>query len=187
MLVIAHPDDESMFFAPFLFHNTPSAILCLSRGNYDSLGDIRSAELNRLCTRRGWNLEILNHRDGQDWKNNNLVVDIVDACRKYGVKNIVTFDSRGVSGHKNHISCYKAVKTLRDRVGEEYLRFHCLRTVGLFEKYVLSLRSATYVVPIHSTFGWENMMYHRSQLLWFRYAYMMFGSYMHFNEMGRIQ
>jgi N-acetylglucosaminylphosphatidylinositol deacetylase len=50
-LLIAHPDDEAMFFAPTVLALTrPEAgnhvkILCLSTGNADGLGDTRRHEL----------------------------------------------------------------------------------------------------------------------------------------------
>lgn len=57
LLVTAHPDDESMFFLPLLHsladhssHPTDDSkwdvhLLCLSRGNFDGLGEIRAKEL----------------------------------------------------------------------------------------------------------------------------------------------
>jgi len=59
--VIAHPDDEAMFFAPtiktlakFASKRKESEVglclLCLSTGNYDGLGDVRKKELfERYC------------------------------------------------------------------------------------------------------------------------------------------
>ena len=50
-LLIAHPDDEAMFFAPTVMALTrPEArnhvtILCLSSGNAEGLGEIRKKEL----------------------------------------------------------------------------------------------------------------------------------------------
>ncbi|KZZ99477.1 N-acetylglucosaminyl-phosphatidylinositol de-N-acetylase [Moelleriella libera RCEF 2490] len=50
-LLIAHPDDEAMFFAPTVLALTPLAlrnhvkILCLSTGNADGLGETRRREL----------------------------------------------------------------------------------------------------------------------------------------------
>lgn len=50
-LLIAHPDDEAMFFAPTLLALTaPNTgnhikILCLSSGNADGLGETRKKEL----------------------------------------------------------------------------------------------------------------------------------------------
>ncbi|GLE04296.1 hypothetical protein PINS_up013211 [Pythium insidiosum] len=50
LLVTAHPDDESMFFVPLLRSLTTQRdwdvhVLCLSRGNFDGLGDIREREM----------------------------------------------------------------------------------------------------------------------------------------------
>jgi len=50
LLLIAHPDDESMFFAPTLLAlKGKIRVLCLSTGNYDGLGHIRKKELLKAC------------------------------------------------------------------------------------------------------------------------------------------
>jgi hypothetical protein len=59
LIVTAHPDDESMFFLP-LVHSLQQQegssdvwqthLLCLSRGNFDGLGDIRDKELKACAT-----------------------------------------------------------------------------------------------------------------------------------------
>lgn len=182
MLLIAHPDDESMFFSPFLFCNNPVVILCLSNGDYDSLGNIRSAELRALCAKRGWNLVLSDHKDGYDWCVNTIAANVLDVCTKYNVENIVTFDERGISGHKNHVSCYKAMQKLKNRLDPKYLGFYCLKTVNIFEKYVFSLSRPTYQIPFFSLYGLANMLYHYSQFVWFRFLYILFSSYMYFNE-----
>lgn len=59
ILLIAHPDDESMFFSPTLLRLTdPSLgnhvkILCLSTGNADGLGDTRKKELEAAAVNLG--------------------------------------------------------------------------------------------------------------------------------------
>ncbi|OAA56921.1 N-acetylglucosaminyl-phosphatidylinositol de-N-acetylase [Cordyceps fumosorosea ARSEF 2679] len=58
-LLIAHPDDESMFFAPTLLALTrPETgnhvkVLCLSTGNNQGLGQIRKKELFKSCSMLG--------------------------------------------------------------------------------------------------------------------------------------
>lgn len=57
-LVIAHPDDESMFFVPTLSHLREEGshavhILCLSTGNADGLGTTRTAELRAAASLLG--------------------------------------------------------------------------------------------------------------------------------------
>ena len=55
LLVIAHPDDESMFFSPILQYLTKRGfdveILCLSNGNAEGLGLVRTNELYGAMTR----------------------------------------------------------------------------------------------------------------------------------------
>ncbi|KAG6530215.1 hypothetical protein ZIOFF_012438 [Zingiber officinale] len=54
LLVIAHPDDESMFFTPTILflkyggHNIH--ILCMSTGNADGVGNTRKDEIYRACS-----------------------------------------------------------------------------------------------------------------------------------------
>jgi N-acetylglucosaminylphosphatidylinositol deacetylase len=49
VLIIAHPDDESMFFVPLLFslksQSNNTWIICLTTGDYDGLGATRTMEL----------------------------------------------------------------------------------------------------------------------------------------------
>nr|XP_008532831.1 PREDICTED: N-acetylglucosaminyl-phosphatidylinositol de-N-acetylase isoform X1 [Equus przewalskii] len=53
LLVIAHPDDEAMFFAPTVLglarlrHRV--SLLCFSAGNYYNQGEIRKKELLQSC------------------------------------------------------------------------------------------------------------------------------------------
>ncbi|OVA19558.1 N-acetylglucosaminyl phosphatidylinositol deacetylase [Macleaya cordata] len=53
LLVVAHPDDESMFFSPTILYLTSAGhnvhILCLSTGNADGKGDTRREELYQAC------------------------------------------------------------------------------------------------------------------------------------------
>ncbi|XP_050019628.1 N-acetylglucosaminyl-phosphatidylinositol de-N-acetylase isoform X4 [Alexandromys fortis] len=53
LLVIAHPDDEAMFFAPTVLGLARLGqrvfLLCFSAGNYYSQGEIRKKELLQSC------------------------------------------------------------------------------------------------------------------------------------------
>ena len=60
LLVTAHPDDETLFFSPALLALCDMLelhVLCLSTGNYDGLGAVRSAELLRACAVLGVSAE----------------------------------------------------------------------------------------------------------------------------------
>lgn len=60
LLVVAHPDDECMFFSPSVLAAADCHILCLSKGtclqtigNRDGLGDIRARELRTSAEKLG--------------------------------------------------------------------------------------------------------------------------------------
>ncbi len=54
LLVTAHPDDETMFFAPTVLNLTKKKdsevfLLCLSRGDTNKLKGVRKRELYKAC------------------------------------------------------------------------------------------------------------------------------------------
>jgi N-acetylglucosaminylphosphatidylinositol deacetylase len=49
LLVIAHPDDECLFFAPTLLNLKNVHVTCLSTGNTEGLGKVRSKEIKESC------------------------------------------------------------------------------------------------------------------------------------------
>ncbi|QLL34679.1 hypothetical protein HG536_0H00540 [Torulaspora globosa] len=127
-LIIAHPDDEVMFFAPTLLqldHLLPESVqfnfVCLSKGDADSLGPIRERELRKsarlLMGRSGRGFEVFQHDfpDGFDetWDVRSVASSIEDSVFIDGRAPrtvLVTFDEHGVSGHPNHVACHRAVK-----------------------------------------------------------------------------
>ncbi|TVU16617.1 hypothetical protein EJB05_40190 [Eragrostis curvula] len=114
LLVVAHPDDESMFFAPTIFflkskgHNIH--ILCMSQGNADGLGHTRKDELYYACDtfkipRK--QVKVLDHPKLQDgfhekWDHGLLAGLTMEQVQLWDIDTILTFDSYGVSGHPNH-------------------------------------------------------------------------------------
>lgn len=88
LLVIAHPDDEAIFFAPLLIALKVSlckvSILCLSTGDYDGLGLTRRIELLKSADCYGIDrdrVQIIDHHQLQDGKESywspELVRDII--------------------------------------------------------------------------------------------------------------
>ncbi len=131
LLLIAHPDDEAMFFGPTLRWLTKPElgnqvlILCFSSGNADGLGEIRKEELKKSALLLGitstehvvvieddkfpdsmtatWDAKVIGNTLLRYFapKINNIAS--TSAPTAY-VDAIITFDSHGVSGHPNHIS-----------------------------------------------------------------------------------
>jgi N-acetylglucosaminylphosphatidylinositol deacetylase len=169
VLVIAHPDDESMFFLPWIYytttrrtnttikqqqqqqqqqnndlsHSTTTAtttavwLVCLTTGNYDGLGTIRSQELHRVnqnvLHNHGFHKviildepDIMPDHPKQRWDISLVAQQIYNTLQKNldeeycgpnhhqrpSIMNFVTFDQYGVSGHVNHIDTYYAVQHL---------------------------------------------------------------------------
>lgn len=112
LLVIAHPDDEAMFFTPaiqeFSKHNIMH-LLCLSNGSKGGLGLKREQELKFSCKKFGIMLhecvdtsELL---DGEEWR----LSDVQERIKRFMqmhkgifITTLLTFDEYGVSGHQNH-------------------------------------------------------------------------------------
>ncbi|KAF2432408.1 phosphatidylinositol glycan class L [Tothia fuscella] len=145
LMLIAHPDDEVMFFGPTLLALTrPEAgnhvkILCLSSGNADGLGEVRKRELVKsvliLGIRSSDDVLVLDDENFQDSQNkwdSKKMADLLltgyapkmpklspKSAPETNIDAIVTFDAGGVSSHPNHYSCYfgavQFIKTLMSR------------------------------------------------------------------------
>lgn len=131
LLLIAHPDDEAMFFAPILRSITrPDCgnsvfILCFSSGDADGLGHIRKDELKKSAKLLGitsdehiiviedpkfpdsmtttWDAKLIGSILMRYFAPKIANTPSTSAPTAY-IDAIITFDGQGVSGHPNHIS-----------------------------------------------------------------------------------
>ncbi|CAN2387846.1 Phosphatidylinositol glycan anchor biosynthesis [Pristimantis euphronides] len=207
LLLIAHPDDECMFFAPTILgvleEQRPLSVLCCSAGNYYNQGEIRKKELIQSCAALGIapsNVTLIDHRDLPDsptvkWDERLLSSLILNHIQKKNIDLVITFDEGGVSGHANHISLYHAIRSLHS---SGKLPKGCsvllLESVSLFRKYIsvldlpLSWLCGQDVLFVSSGRQYqqakEAMLHHESQLLWFRYIYLLFSRYMTINSLN---
>jgi N-acetylglucosaminylphosphatidylinositol deacetylase len=207
LLVIAHPDDETMFFGPtirqLLKADVNIFVLSISCGNADGLGKIRKQELNAAVNKLGVtsdNLTVLDLQDYPDgsgkWEVEKLSKIILQYIEKLDCNLALTFDSRGISGHPNHISCFRALQYLyTNGMLPSDVQVFVLETVTLFRKYssfldlfLSSLRSTFLNIasPKDVLAIWSAMGCHKSQLLWFRYLYIIFSRYIIINSLKRI-
>jgi len=115
LLVVAHPDDECLFFGPSILNawGNPSvgrALLVLSSGDYDGLGEVRRKEVKGSCDTLGVSTDrcvVMEHRDLQDnpkkWWDEAIVESMVKRyVDSWHIDLIITFDQGGISGHINH-------------------------------------------------------------------------------------
>jgi len=129
LFVIAHPDDEAMFFVPSIRHFVTQTrrglhLLCLSSGDSKSskMGEIRTEELVKSCAVLGIpndRISVINEegmKDGFDkvWDTQKIAEIVTNHVEKNDIQSVITFDGFGVSGHPNHIATYKGVKSWID-------------------------------------------------------------------------
>ncbi|KAL3624107.1 hypothetical protein CASFOL_032923 [Castilleja foliolosa] len=124
LLVIAHPDDESMFFTPVINYLIKTGhnlhVLCVSTGNADRMGSIRKQELHLACAVLkipSQQVNVLDHPDLQDgfgkyWDSGLLASVIGNEIHTCSIDLIITFDDYGISGHCNHRDVHQGVRKL---------------------------------------------------------------------------
>lgn len=138
LLLIAHPDDEAMFFSPALTRlaapelGNTVIILCLSSGDADGLGEVRRKELVEsalmLGVREREHVVVLDDeklQDGMDeaWDAKYIATILTkffapaiatqskNQAPKTNIDVLLTFDNHGVSSHPNHIALLSGSKT----------------------------------------------------------------------------
>ncbi|XP_075710495.1 N-acetylglucosaminyl-phosphatidylinositol de-N-acetylase isoform X1 [Rhinoderma darwinii] len=207
LLLIAHPDDECMFFAPtilgLLQGQRPLSALCCSTGNYYNQGETRKKELIKSCAALGidpLNVTLIDHSDLPDsptvkWDEHLLSSLVLNHIQEKNIDLVITFDEGGVSGHSNHVALYRAIRSLHN---SGKLPAGCsvllLESVNILRKYlsVLDLPLSWFCGPdvlFISSGGQysqakEAMLHHQSQLLWFRHIYLFFSRYMMINSLN---
>ncbi len=117
ILVIAHPDDEAMFFYPTISRARRLHIICLSNGGYDGLGEQREEELQRAARRLGASATCINNAALQDgphaWDPSVVAANVGPWLHARAV--VVTFDRYGASGHANHVAVYHGAAPALER------------------------------------------------------------------------
>ncbi|CAI0374508.1 unnamed protein product [Linum tenue] len=208
LLVVAHPDDESMFFSPTINylisrgHNVH--LLCLSIGNADGMGSTRKDELYQACLVlkvQPQQVKILDHPDLQDgfglvWDRGLLSKTIKEEVVSRHIDTVLTFDNYGVSGHCNHRDVHYGVRTKGYskllnllEVSNNILRKY-IGPVDIWLSMLLATKSDSRVAycllneqPLKT---YSAMAAHSSQWVWFRKLFVSFSSYTYVNTLRRI-
>ncbi|XP_044260294.1 N-acetylglucosaminyl-phosphatidylinositol de-N-acetylase [Tribolium madens] len=201
LLVIAHPDDECMFFGPTVLNFTKQNqckvfLMCLSTGQ-----KVRKQELYKSCRMLGIDdscITVCNHtnlpdRMGAKWPIELVAKLILNHVESHNIDTLVTFDKHGVSYHLNHCSIYYAIAHLSiEKKLPKECSVYVLETVNLLRKYWLLLdipvsfllsRIRYLVTSTDRALIHKAMKQHQSQLVWFRRLYMLFSRYMLINSL----
>lgn len=154
LVVVAHPDDEVMFFGPAICclkrSGAQVSILSLTKGDYiKSDGELRPDEMRNAAAVfqiAPSDVHLSSFSDGPSvqWDEKQVQQVIQQAIIDFEPTHVLTFDEHGVSGHANHISACKltraAMKELREGANGLVESGHFeLRSVALPRKYVLWL------------------------------------------------
>ncbi|XP_013591872.1 PREDICTED: probable N-acetylglucosaminyl-phosphatidylinositol de-N-acetylase isoform X2 [Brassica oleracea var. oleracea] len=210
LFVIAHPDDESMFFSPTINYLASSGynlhMLCFSTGNADGMGSIRKDELHQACAVLRVPLEqlkVLDHPNlqdgfGQVWSHDLLAKVIGEEVSNHDIHTIITFDNYGVSGHCNHRDVHHGVLKFLQTNSERNIKAWELASLNIFRKYsgpidiwlsiFSSKRNPSKAIIINEQ-PWKSykaMAQHLSQWVWFRKLFVSFSSYTYANTLDRI-
>ena len=208
LLLIAHPDDEIMFWTPtikyLLSKKIELKILCLSNGNYNGLGDLREIEFDNVSRELNlFNNVILNVPELQDditkkWDSSKVAEMIDEFMRKNNdIKTIITFDGNGVTKHPNHISCFDGLMYYLNKYGDECksknIQVFTLESFNFVLQY-------TWIIPmikcffskygyISSTFftSYKLMRLYETQFNLLRKFHTILSSYSYFNVFNKIE
>ena len=194
LIITSHPDDEVMFFGPTILSLVEAGcdlyLLVMSPGREQ--GHTRKHELQRSCQELGLkpgNVILVRHSKLRDdpthrWREE-LVSNIVTRhLLSLNIDTLLTFDRKGVSGHRNHVALYHAAACLS--LENPPADIYSLSTVNVMRKYssVLDVPMSFLLCPtvfISSLSQWwrlqRAMRQHWSQYTWYRRLYMVFSRY----------
>jgi len=207
MLVTAHPDDETMFFAPFIIEAVKQHkvvhLLCLSKGiepgltRYEEL--IKASQvlgIKEVSVYGVHNNDLLPDvpyfQDGfnEDWQKDRVASVVEHFRQKWKIDVIVTFDEGGVSGHPNHKhTCRGVLQHVRYFEGD--VSYFVLRSAPLPQKYLSWLgvfleimirrKKSKVFINTNPVAVWKAMIQHKSQLVWHRKIYLLLSTFVYLN------
>ena len=208
LLVISHPDDESMFFGPTIQALRRAGawthILCLSNGDADGLGAVREKELESARKFLGVDSsEVVNDSKLKDgfkelWPEGTVAAFVEASVRRLDANVVLTFDERGVSGHPNHVAAYRGVRRwaadVRKTSASPSPEAWALVTVNPLRKFLtfgdvfasFALETHVLVAATSAIEVRRAMSLHRSQWVWYRKLFVVFSRYAYVNSLRRL-
>jgi len=207
MLVTAHPDDETMFFAPFILEaikqNKIVHLLCLSKGfepgltryeeliNATTVLSIHHVEVYGVHNNLLPNVPYFQDGFKEEWPKDGIASVVEHFRQKWKIDTIVTFDQDGVSKHPNHKSTFKGVLQHVRHFREEDLSYFVLRSTPLPQKYLSWLgvfweiitrrKKSNVIINTNPVVVWNAMKKYQSQLVWYRKIYLFFSTFVYLN------
>ncbi|CAM9619213.1 unnamed protein product [Chrysoparadoxa australica] len=201
-----------MFFLPTLASLRRSGavihLLCLSTGNFDGLGRIRSLELldaGKVVGVSQDHITVLDHKDLQDgmdqlWPPQLIAEKLNEWVTIHSLQVIMSFDAMGVSNHPNHICTSEGVRAYMHEVsyGSRLgIEAYALESTNMLRKYagILDfLPTLLFGMMLHQEWFmhfapalvWSAMSAHASQFVWYRKLFVIFSRYAYINSFTKI-
>ncbi|KAI6233062.1 N-acetylglucosaminylphosphatidylinositol deacetylase [Aphelenchoides fujianensis] len=132
-------------------------------------------------------------QDGEPkWETEKLARIVLQHAERLDIQVIISFDEGGVSGHPNHIACFNALQFLYSNGHvPSGVQIFVLESVSLLRKYsgIFDFHRSyisTFLYCASAWKTWRAMREHRTQLVWFRYLYLLFSRYVTINTLKRI-
>jgi len=191
VLVIAHPDDESMFFLPTLlaWPSTERTVVCLSEGDFIAgQGAVRRRELVSALHAIGGARDVVvgPFADGprEHWDPAHVASflrSVLSDDKALARSTLVTFDAQGISGHANHLATHHGVLSFAAQ--HPPARLLLLQTPHWTVKYsslvgaaALALAAPAGVVTANANVlaSIHAMQAHASQFVWYRRLFVVF-------------
>jgi LmbE family N-acetylglucosaminyl deacetylase len=104
LIVIAHPDDESIFFSGLIQSNNPDQfkVICVTDGDADGHGKLRANQFATAMKMLGVNdFQILSHPDIYEKRLDHHGI-CLDLCQLTDIREIYTHGILGEYGHPHH-------------------------------------------------------------------------------------
>lgn len=197
LLVVAHPDDECMFFYPalqsLLRRGEDVEILCLSNGGAAGLGERRSNEMHRAADRYGVTAKVLDDiqmQDGESWDCEVVARRVERYLESMPHEmSVLTFDAGGASGHSNHVQTWRGVSIAAQRDAKQR-EYYQLVTCSMLTRFLgpFSPRRGGELLFFNSNplAVWTALGKHESQFVWYRKIFLFLSAYSYLNRVSPI-
>ena len=104
LIVVAHPDDESIFFSGLIQSRNPDLfkVICITDGNADGHGDLRANQFQSAMKMLGVkDFKILSHPDIYEQRLDYHAI-CQDLCKLTDIEEVFTHGILGEYGHPHH-------------------------------------------------------------------------------------
>lgn len=111
LIIVAHPDDELLFFSKYLLNYQNILVLCMTNGG----NRVRLCEFTDIMKFIGCKYKIFNFKDSQyiEWDEKKVLKKINKFLKIKKWKKVITHNREGEYGHIQHKQLNKIIRNLK--------------------------------------------------------------------------